>query len=60
MNNDLTSAEHSARQQLSLLTAIEAHARRTNELLYAMLNREQRQAFDAAAPVAKGEVLAKA
>ena len=33
---------------MRLLASIEAHAGRTNELLYATLNREQRQAFDTA------------
>jgi hypothetical protein len=33
---------------MRLLASIEAQAGRTNDLLYAMLNREQRQAFDAA------------
>ncbi len=33
---------------MRLLASIEAQAARTNELLYATLNREQRQAFDTA------------
>ncbi|MDB5976270.1 MAG: hypothetical protein JWR07_3030, partial [Nevskia sp.] len=50
MDGSNTQFQHLAGEQIKLLTALEAHARRTNELLYAMLNREQRQAFDAAAP----------
>ncbi|MFI4979301.1 MAG: hypothetical protein ACHQIO_03035 [Nevskiales bacterium] len=50
MDGSTTQFQHLAGEQIKLLAALEAHARRTNELLYAMLNREQRQAFDAAAP----------
>ncbi|WP_157572411.1 hypothetical protein [Nevskia soli] len=47
MDGSTTQFQHLAGEQIKLLTALEAHARRTNELLYAMLNREQRQGFDA-------------
>ena len=59
MDNNLTAAERLAREQVSLLTAIEAHARKTNELLHAMLNREQRQGFDASSEAAKAATPAK-
>ncbi len=48
MDGSTKQSEYRADEQIKLLTALEAHARRTNELLYAMLNREQRQTFDAA------------
>jgi len=48
MDANLAPLDRIAAEQLKLLTLIEAHARRTNELLYATLNREQRQTFDAA------------
>jgi hypothetical protein len=39
-----------AAELMKLLVAIEANGARTNELLYATLNREQRQSFDLAFP----------
>lgn len=39
--------QNPAVELMKLLASIEAHAARTNELLYATLNREQRQTFDA-------------
>ena len=56
MDGSNTQFQHLAGEQIRLLTALEAHARRANELLYAMLNREQRQSFDAASPAAKGSI----
>jgi hypothetical protein len=50
MEANLVQLELSASEQLKLLVLIEAHVRRTNELLFATLNREQRQAFEAAHP----------
>ena len=48
MDDELAPSERLAREQVRLLAAIEAQARKTNELLHAMLNREQRQGFDTA------------
>jgi hypothetical protein len=56
MDGSNTQFQHFAGEQIKLLTALEVHARKTNELLYAMLNREQRQSFDAAAPAAKDSI----
>ena len=50
MDGSIKQTEYRADEQIKLLTALEAQARRTNELLYAMLNREQRKGFDAASP----------
>jgi len=50
MDGNIKQAEYRADEQIKLLAALESHARRTNELLYAMLNREQRKGFDAASP----------
>ncbi len=50
MDGSIKQAEYRADEQIKLLTALEAQARRTNELLYAMLNREQRKGFDASLP----------
>jgi hypothetical protein len=59
MDDELTPLERLAGEQVRLLAAIEAHALKTNELLRAMLNREQRQGFDAASQAAKTGPLPK-
>jgi len=50
MDGSIKQSEYRADEQIKLLTALEAHARKTNELLYALLNREQRKNVDAATP----------
>ena len=51
MDANRTELERLAVEQTQLLIRIEAHASRANELLYSMLNREQRQSFDTQWPL---------